>query len=65
MKDISYIIVKEVTGDELPVRIEAFTPGKHDKATWFGAGQDLDSALGAISRFTGRDMGYLRSKIYG
>lgn len=64
MKEISYIIVKEVPGDELPVRIEAFAPGKNDSASWFGAGQDLDGALSRIMNFTGRDLEYLRSKVY-
>ena len=64
MKEISYVIVKEVLGDELPVRIEAFEPGKESKASWYGAGQDLDGALSRIMNFTNRNLEYLKSKIY-
>lgn len=64
MKEISYIIVTNVPGDELPVRIEAFSPGRSDSAMWFGAGQTLDHALSRIQNFTGCSLAYMKERIY-
>lgn len=64
MTRISYIVRQDVSGDELPVRLQVFQVGDNINPIRLSAGVDLAAALGQIERFSGLGSEYLESLIY-
>ena len=68
--DISFIMVegpiKNGEGADWPEQwnIDAYVGSNNIDPAFMGCGPHLDSALRAITRLTGRDLEYLKSKIY-